>query len=615
MSVNQELQKLQTKIGNSFLRAFYPIDYRSNQNMLKNIDDLLEREARGLRSLAATTSQVSQKIGRTLDMMSKEIDALQDSLDSVQAKSQAGDDLIGRNASNAEMVSNALIDMLVAGGFEAVRAARGRGGSGKSKALTAAEKEAARKAKIDKWRSKKTGEATPPKGGGKYNLPKGLTILALAWELWNVWSELQALDPNMKKGEYRQAVAQIVARAVASFGLMWVGAFLGAMVGGALGFGVGAIPGFIAGLIGGTIADYALGDTVDTIVNKVVDYLYTGEEEEEEAAAASTGSDSTMSMKEAPAPTPSLEPVQQQVSEQVSATVPLAAPLVGPTPPTPPAEQTVDAPVEYPGPVAPVDLEPFKRQEPSGREGQNAVDEALNKANTAIPDTAVTQAAYTQRIYGPNGGPQTSPGPLDNAAEFDTSSDQAGGITPQETATGDVRVNFQLAGKNRPGMPNSGVLNLVKKSAAAVGMTSITVTSGRGSYISPGGKARGQKTTVHATGDAVDVVGFASQQQKIDFARAARSMGAGGIGVYNNGSLHIDTGRPRHWNWGDSSFPAIAEGGRVSEPTLALIGEGGEPEYVVPQSKAIKFAHEMIAARPQTRTKKHTHVVVVPILT
>lgn len=615
MSVNQELLKLQTKIGNSFLRAFYPIDYRSNQNMLKNIDDMLEREARGLRSLAATTSQVSQKIGRTLDLLSSEIDDLQDALNSVQASAQAGDDVIGRNANNAESASNALIDMLVAGGFEALNARRGRKG-GNSRKLSAAEKEAAKRSKIEKWRKQRPGGAAAEEApkGGKYKLPKGLTIVALAWELWNMWSELQALDPNMKKGEYRQAVAQIVARAVASFGLMWVGAFLGAMVGGALGFGVGAIPGFIAGALGGLAADYALGDTVDVIVNKVVDYLYTGDEEEEQAAAA--GEDAAISQREAPAPTPSLEPVQQQVSEQVSATIPLAPPIPGPTPPTPPAEQMVDAPVVYPGPVPPVDLQPFESQQPSGRDGKNAVDEALRKAEDRVPVTAADQSAYTQQKYGPTAGPGPGPGPNDSKAEIDTDSNQAGEINPQENVTGQgVQLIFQLAGKNRSGVPNSGVLNLVKRAAESVGISSLIVTSGRGSYISPGGKARGQKTTVHATGDAVDLDGFASPQQKIEFARAARAMGAGGIGVYRDGSIHIDTGRPRHWNWGDSSFPAIAEGGRVSKPTLALIGEGGEPEYVVPQSKAIKFAHEMIAARPQTRTKKHTHVMVVPILT
>ena len=32
-------------------------------------------------------------------------------------------------------------------------------------------------------------------------------------------------------------------------------------------------------------------------------------------------------------------------------------------------------------------------------------------------------------------------------------------------------------------------------------------------------------------------------------------------------------------------FPTFAEGGYVTGPTNALIGEGGEPEYVIPESK------------------------------
>jgi hypothetical protein len=35
--------------------------------------------------------------------------------------------------------------------------------------------------------------------------------------------------------------------------------------------------------------------------------------------------------------------------------------------------------------------------------------------------------------------------------------------------------------------------------------------------------------------------------------------------------------------------PQLAEGGRVDRPTLAMIGEGGQPEYVVPQSKVPQF--------------------------
>ena len=45
------------------------------------------------------------------------------------------------------------------------------------------------------------------------------------------------------------------------------------------------------------------------------------------------------------------------------------------------------------------------------------------------------------------------------------------------------------------------------------------------------------------------------------------------------------------------SIPKFAEGGFVTRPTLAEIGEGGEPEYVVPQSKAMTFANNIAAGR------------------
>ena len=39
-----------------------------------------------------------------------------------------------------------------------------------------------------------------------------------------------------------------------------------------------------------------------------------------------------------------------------------------------------------------------------------------------------------------------------------------------------------------------------------------------------------------------------------------------------------------------SEIPAFAQGGVVTRPTMALLGDGGEPEYVVPKSKAAGFA-------------------------
>ncbi len=48
----------------------------------------------------------------------------------------------------------------------------------------------------------------------------------------------------------------------------------------------------------------------------------------------------------------------------------------------------------------------------------------------------------------------------------------------------------------------------------------------------------------------------------------------------------------------------MADGGAVAGPTLALIGEGGEPEYVVPESKVPQFVqHTMRTGRPPNPAK------------
>jgi phage-related tail protein len=45
------------------------------------------------------------------------------------------------------------------------------------------------------------------------------------------------------------------------------------------------------------------------------------------------------------------------------------------------------------------------------------------------------------------------------------------------------------------------------------------------------------------------------------------------------------------------NIPRFAEGGVVSGPTLAMVGEGSEPEYIVPQSKASGFAANWMAGQ------------------
>lgn len=43
------------------------------------------------------------------------------------------------------------------------------------------------------------------------------------------------------------------------------------------------------------------------------------------------------------------------------------------------------------------------------------------------------------------------------------------------------------------------------------------------------------------------------------------------------------------------SVPAFAEGGVVTRPTLAMVGDGGEPEYIIPQSKMAAAASNFLA--------------------
>jgi hypothetical protein len=114
--------------------------------------------------------------------------------------------------------------------------------------------------------------------GGK-NLVKGIvkkaaTPVAAAVDAWDAWKEIQALDEKtMSVAEWKEAVTRIVSQLIASIGLFWAGAILGALAGSAF-FGVGAIVGFIAGGAGGYAAGYVLGDDVETIVDSLVDKLY-----------------------------------------------------------------------------------------------------------------------------------------------------------------------------------------------------------------------------------------------------------------------------------------------------------------------------------------------------
>jgi len=97
--------------------------------------------------------------------------------------------------------------------------------------------------------------------------------------------------------------------------------------------------------------------------------------------------------------------------------------------------------------------------------------------------------------------------------------------------------------------------------------------------------------------------------QKVEAAGFARNMELAAIAsrrttVLNqrasNGSGGFQIGRRRtgpSFEVPANAIKKMARGGYVTRPTFAIVGEGGEPEFVVPQSKASAFAENWMAGR------------------
>ncbi len=68
---------------------------------------------------------------------------------------------------------------------------------------------------------------------------------------------------------------------------------------------------------------------------------------------------------------------------------------------------------------------------------------------------------------------------------------------------------------------------------------------------------------------------------------------SGGGGSTGGGSVQ-GAAEGAYWRGG---FSAFAQGGVVTKPTLGLIGEGGEPEYILPQSKAGGFVENWLKGK------------------
>jgi|TARA_Y100000289_G_scaffold450_1_gene450 tape measure domain-containing protein len=94
----------------------------------------------------------------------------------------------------------------------------------------------------------------------------------------------------------------------------------------------------------------------------------------------------------------------------------------------------------------------------------------------------------------------------------------------------------------------------------------------------------------NASAAANQISRAAAAQERLNRARRQKSS-SGGSGGSGGGTAQAEGG----YNLG--SFTPFARGGVVKGPTLGLIGEGGEPEYIIPQSKAAGFAANFLSGK------------------
>jgi hypothetical protein len=107
--------------------------------------------------------------------------------------------------------------------------------------------------------------------------------------------------------------------------------------------------------------------------------------------------------------------------------------------------------------------------------------------------------------------------------------------------------------------------------------------------------ATGAKSTEQALADTFKAIGqafismaaqiIAKQMTMIVFQTILKALGGGGGGGLFSGAGPVQMPSGGAFAQGFSLPKLYAEGGFVTGPTNAVIGEGGEPEYVIPQSK------------------------------
>lgn len=97
--------------------------------------------------------------------------------------------------------------------------------------------------------------------------------------------------------------------------------------------------------------------------------------------------------------------------------------------------------------------------------------------------------------------------------------------------------------------------------------------------------AGGMEAVSYAAQQAAGNIEYALKQQEL--LNAAKSGDTATTAAAGKPTKPRKAAKGAFWSGG---FKAFAAGGMVNRPTLGLIGEGGEPEYVIPESKAKNFA-------------------------
>lgn len=137
-----------------------------------------------------------------------------------------------------------------------------------------------------------------------------------ALTIYEAWDRLTNLPPNMTPEQTKIEVTKVITKLVADFGLFWVGSIIGGAIAGAI-TGPGAIAGFIVGGVGGGLAaSYLLGDKLDVIIDKAVEYLLKDKQQAAAASATNKPAQATQARKPAVAGDPSISKLQQLLKQQ-----------------------------------------------------------------------------------------------------------------------------------------------------------------------------------------------------------------------------------------------------------------------------------------------------------